>query len=51
MKNNIGLNWDNLTIAVVGATGVVGSEFLSIIANRHPEIGNLRLLASHRSVG
>ena len=44
-------NWDNLTIAVVGATGVVGSEFLSIIANRHPEIGKLRLLASHRSSG
>ena len=51
MENNVGQNWDNLTIAVVGATGVVGSEFLSIIANRHPEIGNLRLLASHRSAG
>ena len=51
MSLNIAPNWDNLSIAVVGATGVVGSEFLAIIAKRHPEIGNLKLLASHRSSG
>jgi len=51
MSLNIEPNWDNLSIAVVGATGVVGSEFLAIIAKRHPEIGNLKLLASHRSSG
>ena len=51
MENKLVQNWDNLTIAVVGATGVVGSEFLSIVADRHPEIGNLRLLASYRSSG
>ena len=43
MSLNIEPNWDNLSIAVVGATGVVGSEFLAIIAKRHPEIGNLKL--------
>ena len=51
MRLNVQPNWDNLSIAVVGATGVVGSEFLAIIAKRHPEIGNLKLLASHRSSG
>ena len=51
MRLNVQPNWDNLSIAVVGATGVVGSEFLAIIAKRHPELGNLKLLASHRSSG
>lgn len=51
MRLTVKQNWHDLTIAVVGATGVVGSEFLAIIAKRHPEVGNLKLLASHRSSG
>lgn len=38
-------------VAVVGATGVVGQEFLRIVAARHFPLKNLRLLASKRSVG
>jgi aspartate-semialdehyde dehydrogenase len=42
---------ENLTIAVVGATGAVGREFLRIIEQRCPEMPRLKLLASSRSVG
>src|SRR5206468_2720118 len=38
-------------VAVVGATGLVGQEFLKIAAQRRFPIKGLRLLASHRSVG
>ena len=38
-------------VAVVGATGVVGLEFLKIAAERHFPIGSLRLLATERSAG
>ena len=38
-------------VAVVGATGLVGQEFLKIAAQRHFPIKGLRLLASHRSAG
>ena len=41
----------NLTIAVVGATGAVGVEFLRIMEQRHPGLPNLKLLASSRSAG
>lgn len=41
----------DLTIAVVGATGVVGVEFLRIMEQRHPDLPNLKLLASSRSAG
>ncbi len=41
----------DLTIAVVGATGAVGAEFLKIIEQRHPGLHNLKLLASSRSAG
>ena len=41
----------DLTIAVVGATGVVGAEFLRIVQQRYSQIPNLKLLASSRSVG
>ena len=41
----------SLTIAVVGATGAVGNEFLRIMEQRHPELPDLRLLASSRSTG
>ncbi len=38
-------------VAVVGATGLVGQEFLRILAGRHFPLRNLRLLASKRSAG
>ena len=41
----------DLTIAVVGATGAVGVEFLRIMEQRHPDLPNLKLLASSRSAG
>ena len=41
----------DLEIAVVGATGAVGAEFLRIIQERHPQARNLKLLASNRSAG
>ena len=41
----------DLTIAVVGATGAVGTEFLKILEERHPDARRLKLLASRRSAG
>ncbi|MDE2843318.1 MAG: aspartate-semialdehyde dehydrogenase [Chloroflexota bacterium] len=41
----------HLTIAVVGATGAVGAEFLKIVEQRHPQLHNLKLLASSRTAG
>ncbi len=41
----------SLNIAVVGATGLVGQEFLKIAVQRRFPIKGLRLLASHRSAG
>ena len=38
-------------VAVVGATGVVGLEFLKIAAERRFPVGSLRLLATERSAG
>lgn len=38
-------------VAVVGATGVVGREMLSILAERHFPVGNIHALASERSSG
>jgi aspartate-semialdehyde dehydrogenase len=40
-----------LNVAVVGATGLVGQEFLKIALQRRFPIKGLRLLASHRSAG
>jgi aspartate-semialdehyde dehydrogenase len=40
-----------LNVAVMGATGAVGSRFLSILKERNYPIKDLRLLASSRSVG
>lgn len=40
-----------LNVAVVGATGAVGQEFLKIVLQRKFPIKGLRLLASHRSAG
>ncbi len=41
----------DLTIAVVGATGAVGAEFLRIVEQRYSTPPNLRLMASSRSAG
>jgi aspartate-semialdehyde dehydrogenase len=38
-------------IAVVGATGAVGAEFMDCLAKREFPVGELRLLASARSAG
>lgn len=38
-------------VAVVGATGAVGQQFLSLLAGRHFPLRGLRLLASKRSAG
>lgn len=39
------------SVAVVGATGVVGAEFLRVLAERRFPVKRLRLMASARSVG
>src|SRR6478672_3786177 len=38
-------------VTVIGATGIVGEEFLKILADRQFPLGKLRLLASARSAG
>lgn len=38
-------------VAIVGATGAVGQEFLTVLAERQFPIRNLKLLASGRSAG
>ena len=40
-----------LTVALVGATGVVGAEFLKCMEERHFPVKELRLLATKRSEG
>jgi aspartate-semialdehyde dehydrogenase len=40
-----------LTVAVVGATGVVGRTMVEVLAERALPVGELRLLASGRSAG
>jgi len=39
------------TVAIVGATGAVGNEMLNVLRDRQFPVGELRLLASARSVG
>ncbi len=41
----------NLNIAVLGATGVVGSEILSILEERNFKFNSIKFLASARSAG
>jgi len=38
-------------VAIAGATGAVGAEFLKLLELRKFPINNLKLLASERSVG
>lgn len=40
-----------LTVAIVGATGVVGAELLKCMEQRQTPVGELRLLATQRSDG
>lgn len=40
-----------VSVAIVGATGAVGQEFLRLFESRNFPVGSLRLLASARSVG
>ncbi len=40
-----------LTVAVVGATGVVGRTMIQVLSERHFPLAELRLLASGRSAG
>ena len=42
---------DKYNIAVVGATGMVGKEIISILEERAFPVGELKLLASERSAG
>lgn len=45
------LNSSKYDIAILGATGAVGESILSILEEREFPVGNLYLLASHRSKG
>ncbi|MBD2344033.1 aspartate-semialdehyde dehydrogenase [Anabaena subtropica] len=38
-------------VAILGATGAVGTELLELLENRNFPVGDLKLLASERSVG
>ena len=40
-----------MNVAIVGASGAVGQEFLRILAERNFPIDNLVLFGSHRSAG
>ncbi len=42
---------ESYNIAIIGATGVVGREMIEILEERQFPIGELRLLASEKSVG
>src|SRR3954465_1540480 len=41
----------SVNVAIAGATGAVGQEFLTVLAERNFPIKNLRLLASAKSAG
>src|SRR5438132_5842164 len=41
----------SVNVAIAGATGAVGQEFLTVLAERNFPIGQLKLLASARSAG
>jgi aspartate-semialdehyde dehydrogenase len=45
------MNRHSLTVAVVGATGVVGRTMIQVLSEREFPVGELRLLASGRSAG
>ena len=41
----------NYNVAILGATGAVGTELLALLEERNFPLGNLKLLASERSAG
>jgi aspartate-semialdehyde dehydrogenase len=41
----------NINVAVLGATGLVGHEFVNVLTQRNFPLASLRLLASDRSAG
>ena len=41
----------NYRVAIVGATGLVGQEFIKILLQRNFPMASIRLLASDRSAG
>ncbi|CAM6127972.1 unnamed protein product [Calypogeia fissa] len=47
----MGLTESGPTVAIVGVTGAVGQEFLSVLASRNFPYSSLKLLASKRSAG
>jgi hypothetical protein len=47
----MGLTESGPTVAIVGVTGAVGQEFLSVLTDRNFPYSNLKLLASKRSAG
>jgi aspartate-semialdehyde dehydrogenase len=47
----VGLNMRSYNVAVVGATGAVGNEMISILEERNFPVKTLTLLASERSLG
>lgn len=49
--NNGGKNMKKYNVAILGATGAVGTEFLRLIEERSFPFSELRLLASERSAG
>lgn len=42
---------ESFRVAIVGATGAVGNTMLGLLAERTFPVGNIKLLASHRSAG
>ena len=40
-----------MVVAIVGASGAVGQEFLKVLAERHFPITELKLFGSARSAG
>ena len=45
------MNVQDPTVAVVGATGAVGTEFLRILEQGYPKLTKIKVLASSRSAG
>ena len=46
-----GLNFNTMRVAIVGASGAVGQEFLRVLAERNFPLTGLSLFGSSRSAG
>lgn len=51
MPDSVREKMKDYRIAIVGATGLVGQEFIKILLQRHFPMASLRLMASDRSAG